>query len=179
MALFALCLDPLIKAIAKKLPGIWIGCHKATSTVLAYADDVNILMMSQHDIPVLQTILDEYATAKGARINIGKSKALVISTWESTVNIMQVPYVAELKILGICFTSTVNQSAVVSWAQVTGRIRSMTRDAYYRELCLARRILFIHCYVLATAWYMAQIFPIPADCIRQINSAIAWYLWRG
>jgi hypothetical protein len=162
-----------------KLPGIWIGRHHATSTVLAHADGVSILMTSQHDLPVLQTILDDYTAATGARISNGKSAALATSTWDNTINIMQVPYVPEMKILGIHFASTVTQSAIFSWAQVTGQIRSMTRDAYYRELCLARRILYIHCYVLAMAWYTAQIFPIPAECIRQINSAIAWYLWRG
>jgi hypothetical protein len=51
MALFALSSDPPLKTIEKKLPGIRIVRHTATSTVLAYADDVNILLTSQHDIP--------------------------------------------------------------------------------------------------------------------------------
>ena len=32
---------------------------------------------------------------------------------------------------------------------------------------------------MATAWYTAHIFPLPANCVRQINTAITWYLWRG
>jgi hypothetical protein len=136
-------------------------------------------MTSPHDIPLLQTILDDYEAATGARINIGNSKALAISNWDTTVNIMHILSVADMKILGMRFTSTVKQSALLSWTHVTKQKRSMARDAYYRELCPARRILYVHFYVLATAWYTAQIFPVPAECARQINSAIAWYLWRG
>jgi hypothetical protein len=104
---------------------------------------------------------------------------MAIGTWDVQVNIMHIPYVEELKILGMRFTPTVNKSALVSWAQVTGRTKSMTRDAYYRELYLSRRILYVRSYVLAMAWYTAQIYPIPAECERQIKAAIAWYLWRG
>jgi hypothetical protein len=178
MALFALCLDPLLTTIAKTLPGIRIGRHHATTTVLAYADDINILMTSPHDIPLLQTILDDYAATTGDRINIGKSKALAISTWDTTVNVMQIPYVADMKILGICFTSTVNQSARISWSQVTGGYNQWLMMPTIGN-CLDRRILHVHSYVLATAWYTAQIFLIPAECVRQINSATAWHLWRG
>jgi hypothetical protein len=33
--------------------------------------------------------------------------------------------------------------------------------------------------LLAQTWYTAQIFPITGDSIRQINIAIAWFLWQG
>lgn len=62
---------------------------------------------------------------------------------------------------------------------MTGKIRSLARDAYYKELCLDRRVLYVHNYLVATAWYTAQILPMPEACTRQVNSSIAWYLWRG
>jgi hypothetical protein len=62
---------------------------------------------------------------------------------------------------------------------VTGRIQSLARDAYYRDLSLDKRILYVPTYHLATAWYTAQIFPMPDVCIRQVNSAIALYIWGG
>jgi hypothetical protein len=149
------------------------------SKILAYADDVNLLVTSQEEIKHLHTILMENTAASGAKINIQKSKALAVGTWNTNINIMNVPYVDELKILGMRFTTTIQRSALASWKQVTRRIKSLTRDAYYRELYLARRIIYVHCYVLGTAWYTAQIFPLPTECERQINAAIAWYLWRG
>jgi len=41
------------------------------------------------------------------------------------------------------------------------------------------REYYVHTYILATAWYSAQILPLPANCVRQINTVITWYLWRG
>ena len=93
--------------------------------------------------------------------------------------LLDIPYHTEIKIPSIHFKTTVNQSAHRSWTTVTGRIRSMARVAYYRELSLDKRMLYVHNYLLATAWYKAQIFPMPEACTRQVNSAIAWYLWRG
>jgi len=33
--------------------------------------------------------------------------------------------------------------------------------------------------MLARAWFIAQVFPLPRGCERQINTSIAWFLWRG
>jgi hypothetical protein len=92
---------------------------------------------------------------------------------------MDIPYQTEMKILGTHFTTTIRQSAYKSWSIVTGRVRSLARDAFYRELCLDKRILYVHIYLLGTAWYRSQIISMPDVCTRQVNSAIAWYIWRG
>jgi hypothetical protein len=104
---------------------------------------------------------------------------MAMNSWNRNINIMDIHYVSELKILGTRFTTPINQAAKSNWDLVTGRIRALTRDAYYRDLCLAWRITYIHCYVLATAWYLAQIFPIQEEHIRQINSSLAYFLWKG
>jgi hypothetical protein len=33
--------------------------------------------------------------------------------------------------------------------------------------------------MLARAWFTAQFFPLPKGCERQINKAVAWFVWRG
>ena len=42
-----------------------------------------------------------------------------------------------------------------SWTKLIGDLRAQARNAYYRELCLAKRILYVHTYVLARAWFTA------------------------
>jgi hypothetical protein len=66
-----------------------------------------------------------------------------------------------------------------SWTTVTVKLRAPARDAYGRELSLANRVLYVQNILLAQAWYTARIFPITGDNIRQINTAIAWFLWQG
>jgi len=32
---------------------------------------------------------------------------------------------------------------------------------------------------MARVWYLAQIYPPPDECVRQLNITISWYVWRG
>jgi len=94
--------------------GIIIGknCHK--SAVITYAEDVTLLLKSPSGISKLQAILDQYGKASGAKINIQNSKVVAVGMWDTTVNIMGIPYHENVKILGIHFTSTTSQSAMNS-----------------------------------------------------------------
>ena len=76
-------------------------------------------------------------------------------------------------------SKTIQQSAINSWRTVIGKIRAQARDAYSRTLSLDQRVLYVHNYLLAKAWYTAQILPPLCDCIRQLNTAMSWYLWQG
>ena len=57
-------------------------------------------------------------------------------------------------------------------------IRAQARDAYARELSLDRRIQYVHDFLLAKVWNVAQIFPPPDECIRMLNTSISWFLWK-
>ena len=60
-----------------------------------------------------------------------------------------------------------------------GRIRAQARDAYNRELNLDNRIQYVHDYLMAKVWYVAQIFPPPDDCVRKLNTSVSWFIWKG
>ena len=99
--------------------------------------------------------------------------------WDTTANIMVIPYHENVKILGIPFTSTTSQSALKRWSIVTDGIRAQAREAYHRELSLNKRIQFAHTYMLARVWFIAQVLLMPLTCERQINTALTRFLWRG
>ena len=62
---------------------------------------------------------------------------------------------------------------------MTSLVRASAQDAYYRDLGLDKRIRFVHDFLLARIWYVAQLFPLTSDSMRQINTAITWFVWRG
>ena len=62
---------------------------------------------------------------------------------------------------------------------MTSLVRASAQDAYYRDLSLDKRIRFVHDFLLARIWYVAQLFPLTSDSMRQINTAITWFVWRG
>jgi len=62
------------------------------TAVVAYAGDVTIFLTSTADISIIQDAIRCYETASGARIDIRKSKAMAIGTWDTNTNIMNFPY---------------------------------------------------------------------------------------
>jgi len=105
MQLLAIWMDPLLFAYESTLLGIHVGRKSHKSAVIAYADDVTLLLTSPSEIRV--------------KINIQKSKAMAVGMWDKTVNIMGLPYYESMKILAMHFTSTTSQSALKSWSAVT------------------------------------------------------------
>jgi hypothetical protein len=176
MLLYALCLNPLLCTLENKLTGLRIKQRDSKTAVVAYANDVTIFVTKHNDIKVLQDALRCFEAASGAQVNIGGSKAIAVGPWDT---IMDIPYHTETKILGFHITSTINVSAIKSWSTVTNRIRAQARDAYNRELSLDKRIQYVHDYLMAKVWHVAQIFPPPEDCVLKLNTSISWFLWKG
>jgi hypothetical protein len=112
-------------------------------------------------------------------LNLSKCKAMALGTWDTTTPIMGIEYHNQLKVLGIHFTNTIRLSAANSWTHVARNIRTQAQDTYYKELRLHQLVQYVNTDLLAKAWYTAQIFPPPTNSIRQINTAVSWYIWHG
>ena len=112
-------------------------------------------------------------------MNIRKSKAMAVGAWYTTVNMMNIPYCTEMTILRLQFSSTVGLSGKSSWTRVTGQVKAMASEVYGRDLCLIQRIKYVHTFLLVKIWHIAQIFPIPKEHVRQLPTAIVWFIWKG
>jgi len=98
--------------------------------------------------------------------------------WETYRNDLGVEYNQTVKILGIHFRSTMEQTMNGNWTLQTPRIKTNAKQARIRELCLAQRIRYIHSILLATIWFNAQILPTPVKYTKQITTAILWFIWK-
>jgi len=143
----------------ENLAAAHLGPHNNRTAVIAYVDDVTIILRSPKDIPIVQEAIPCYEDSSGAKLNIQKSKAMALGSWDTSHTIMGIPYHTELRILGIKMTKTIQQSAINSWRAEIGKIRAQSRDAHSRTLSLDQTVLYVHNYLLATAWYTAQILP--------------------
>jgi hypothetical protein len=161
MLLYALCINPLLTALHDLLPGLTIGRnHRHTRTsVTAYADDLTIFLTSPEDIPKLCEVLATYESVSGAKISTFKSRMLTLGAWDTTINILDIPYQETLSILGIQISNSVQRSREASWARTTAVARAKTQEDYSRMLTFDNRVRFIHEKLYARAWYLAQIPP--------------------
>jgi len=158
MQLFAMCSNPLLCTLENNLAGIHIGRCGIKTTVVPYADDVPIFVTSPIDIPKIKEALHSFEEASRAKVNIGKSRALAIGPWDTSVRITDIPYHTEAKILGFHITSKVQDSAHNSCAITTARISAQAQDACCRDLSLGKRVQYVHDCLMARIWYLAQIY---------------------
>jgi hypothetical protein len=78
MPLFALSLNPLLHVLEQKLTGIRISRRSRKTAVVAYADDIIIFVTAPKDIPAIRDAIWSHERAKGAMLNIQKSKAMAV-----------------------------------------------------------------------------------------------------
>ena len=100
MILYAMCLNPLLCTLENSLRGLRMGRYRAKTSVVAYADDVTIFVTTPTDIPKLQEVIHCFEAASGARVNIQKSRAIALGTWDKSIEIMNIPYHDTATILG-------------------------------------------------------------------------------
>jgi hypothetical protein len=143
MALYNLCLHPLLKCLEQKLTGIRIGRQARPTAVVAYADDVTIFILSVTEFPIIEEALQLFENASGASINPRKSKALAVGRWRAQETIRGIQYQPSPTILGITFWATIDQTTRDTWARITGKVRMQAKKAYDRGPCLARRIQYV------------------------------------
>ena len=110
--------------IDDSLAAVHSGAHNKRTAVIAYPDDVTIILRSPKDIQIVQEALRCYEDASGAKLNVQKSKAMALGSWNTSHNIMGIPYHNELRILRIKMVTTIHQSAINSWRKVIVKIRA-------------------------------------------------------
>ena len=81
-------------------------------------------------------------------------------TWDTSVNVINIPYTPRMTILGFTYTSSIAKSSQASWDRATGIIRGMAKESYGTDLCLTQRVRYVQVYFLAKIWHIAQVFPI-------------------
>jgi endonuclease/exonuclease/phosphatase family metal-dependent hydrolase len=179
MHLYALCLNPLLHMLDTKLSGIQTDPTKQRTAIIAYADDVTLFITSQDELEAIQDALKCYQKASGAEINLKKSKAMAIGGWDTKIDIMGIQYKNKIKILGIEYHTETERTINDNWDRVTKGIRLQASEVYSRDLEIDQRICYVHEYLLAKAWYIAQMMPLPITYERQINTIINWFVWKG
>ena len=179
MLLFAVCVDPLLHRLEQHLCGIRIRRGSRKIAVIAYADDITVLLTSPEEIDTVMTIIQQYERATGAKLNLGKSKALATGAWAPAANRYNIQYREQIQVLGFPLTKETNRMHRLSWEQTVRKISIQAKDAYHRDLSLPHRIQYVHMYLLARLWYTAHIFPPWKSVMQQLLAAVACYIWKG
>ena len=118
--LLTLDVNPLIKLLTKRLPGVQIGHRNTQTSVIAYADAITLLLTNSVNFHVAMDLIQVNGGAKGTGLNISKSKPLTFGSWNSSALQAKIPYPQVKSILGVRFASTSEKSRQITWSKVTG-----------------------------------------------------------
>ena len=179
MLLFALFLNSLICLLERQITGIRIWRRTTKTAVVTYGDVVTSFMTTPADIQIIGDLLLTYDRATGVPLNIRKTKAMAEGSWDTSINMMDILHNPEITILGFRFTSTVAYSGNATCSRATGKVKTLARDAYGKGLCLKQRTHSVHTFLLSNIQHTELILPTPKQQVRQLLTAISWYIWRG
>jgi len=176
MILYALCLHPLLRTLEDNLPSIRLGRSTRSPPVVAYADDVTVLVTQPGEFAIIHEAVRCYETATGAKLNSKKSKVLLIGGWLQPATELGIESHDQVTILGTQYGTTIAKSVKDSWAGAIRAVRAQARKAFARTLCLAQRIQYVHLCLLAKIWYLAQILPPTKEHLQKLTIVCTWYL---
>lgn len=169
--------SPLPKGIA--LPDGGYSQHAVCSQ---YADDKALFLSSPDDIAPLHAALDLYSRASGARINVTKSRVLLLGPsarhpedWTA----LGVPILQNnesIKYLGVPIGPSAKDHDI--WLTCIDKLERMLGLWRHRDLTLLGRVTVIRTLATSQLWYLASILPLPPELEKRINTAIYRFLWR-
>jgi hypothetical protein len=151
----------------------------SVAPIVAYADDVTVLVTHDKDFEVVRRALHLYGRASGALLNPDKSKGLAIAGWAVAPISLGIGLHPEVKILGVTFGTTMKGAVAASWGTAVRAVRGVAHRSYHRTLCLAQRIQYVQLCLLAKIWYLAQILPPTSTHVKQLAAVAAWFIWHG
>jgi len=135
-------MNPLLINIDKKLNVIYIQHNSTKTTAIPYADDITIIVTQPEEIDTIKETLHDYMHANVAHINVNKSRATALGSWNKSTPIIDIKYHNDITLLGFNMTRNIKESATKSWAMLPAKIRARVQEAYHRALILEHRI---HC----------------------------------
>jgi len=87
--------------------------------------------------------------ATGAHINVNKSHAIALGSWNKLTPLMDINYQDDIILLGLHMAKNIKQSTNKSWPMLTAKIRAQAQKDYHRAFNLEHRIRYVNDYLLA------------------------------
>lgn len=169
--LYTLAIEPLLNKL-RVLEGVSLQACNSTLCLSAYADDVVIILNKQNDVDLLLKTLRDFETISSARINLGKSEAVLVGKWERGVPILPSGLSWRkdgLRYLGVFLgdETIVQKNCEGSVEKIKGRL--MKWKWIVKSLSYRGRTLIINNLVASSLWHRLACIDPPALILAKIQ----------
>ncbi|UYV67836.1 hypothetical protein LAZ67_5002189 [Cordylochernes scorpioides] len=147
--------------------------------VLAYADDIVLLIREDGQLEVVRKIFEDFRRASGIRVNFGKSQGLWCGRWRNrTDSPSAISWNREkINILGTLVTPGLGTSAQDQHLQELLERAIARWSPFVRGLSLAGRAKAANSLVLSAIYYHLQAYLPSETTIGRLQARLARFVW--
>jgi len=180
--LYILSLQPLVSMLIKEGLGIHITYEINTYLkLMAYADDLLVIITSLELYRKLCEALEEYGKLSDARFNPLKSLVIIPHgkepSWVDEIKEKRVIKEGDFKYLGY-FLRLDGGIPVDFLTALLGRMRTSCYIWEVRNLKFRSRCQTVNCNVLPLVWHAVTVCPLPQNFVADLRRTITPYIFR-
>ncbi|KAG0756378.1 hypothetical protein G6F24_011194 [Rhizopus arrhizus] len=157
--------------------------------VLAYADDVCVLLHSTDDYCRLRHHLDRYGSVSNAKVNIHKTEAFSLDgrSYPEWIAFLAAQGISKrhdhsssspLRYLGFPLIQSFHQRRYLE-QQLLQTVKSQCTIYSQRRLSIKGRVTIVNALILSKLWYVLRMIYLPTTFFRRLNSAIYQFVWHN
>ena len=183
--IFLLCAEILGIMFRKSrfINGISISEKKLK--LIQYADDTLLTLNGTFsELNVALSILDEYASISGLKINIHKTRAIWIGRYKHKKDILidrDLTWVFDeyFKYLGVDFCTNLQEMVHYNYREKIMEIRSQMTSWLKRYLTVLGRVTVVKSLLISKLNYLIMSLPNPSDkVLKELNSLFYNFIWE-
>ena len=183
--LYILQAEPMAEAIrkSKEVKGICLlGSNQKVfePKIALFADDTQIFLSTDSSIRDTFKILKTYSLASGAKLNMKKTKGLLIGSWKDRKpDFQEIEWVKSVTGLGTEFGYGINYEDL--WLRKFAKFKKQIKLWTKRDLSFRGKKLLINSYIISNISYLCDIYTanIPESFLTQTKDLIREFLWGG
>lgn len=174
--LYVFAIDPFLRSLQEcDFQGVPVP-HCLPLTVVAYADDVTVVISEPREVQVLSAAIGSYSEASGSLVNLEKSQALWMLDTEPDFDLPQfVKASTYIKILGVKFGREDN--ARLNWEEKLEAGNAKVQRWKNWRLTYRERVTMLKTYLVPVFLYVSVIFPLPESFSARLFSLFFQLLW--
>ena len=177
--LFLLVIEPLLCKLRQLLPPIRTSKGNC-STVFAYADDCNCIILGQRQIRRCLDALHTYASFSGLEINREKSEILPLPDWRVEQNsLMGIRITNHITITGTRISADFEEDCRLNFEATIDRVEEILEGLSSRSLSLGGKSLIINSKIYGTLLHHFRHGKMSTSAAKRLNRAIYRFLWNG
>ena len=180
MALYVLTLEPLLEGIRqdKDITGM-NDTSGNTLKLLAFADDTNFFPNTQIGIKKIIDHFRLFSSCSGAKLNLDKSKGMIIGKGDRLRRVEGINWVDRLKIFGITYKNGRDPVDKEIWGDILREIQRVIDAFWYYDTSIFGRANIINTLIQPKILYIAHVDTPTKKIITQYNKQVRTFIFKG